>query len=184
MFQVQRKRLFPLPDYDIEPDKVAVSILGRIIDSNYVQLLASKPELSLHDVVLLDSVQKGKSIKKGDAKFLRSKNLVEGRYPSLHISSSIAALSKQKAIYMHNRGLDKQHYVNLVMEHIREFGAITRKEADELLIPKLPDILDSKQKRSKVHNILSPMVRDGLILNVGSRPKPKYELVEKYDSGV
>ncbi len=184
MFQIQMDRYFPLPDYDIRPDRVGVTIMGHILDPHYVQHLASELDLPLHDVMLLDKIQKGKPIKKEDVRRLRTKNLVEGRYPRLHISSSIAALSKQQAVYLHNRGLDNQHYVQLVIEHIRKFGGTTRRQADDLLIPKLPDVLNDKQKKDKVHNILSFMVRDGLIKNVGARPKPNYIIVENNDLDV
>lgn len=183
MFETQRVRFFPLPDYDIRSDHVSVTIMGRILDPNYVQLLANEMDLALQDVMLLDKVQKGKSISKEDARRLRANNLVEGRYPRLHISSSLAAVSRQKAQYLHNRGLDNQHYAELIIEHIRKFQAITRKEADDLLIPKLSDILNEKQKKSKVHNILASMVRLGTIENIGTRPQPSYVLVEGNRSG-
>ncbi|GMT42256.1 MAG: hypothetical protein IEMM0002_0667 [bacterium] len=184
MFQIQMDRYFPLPDYDIRPNRVGVTIMGHILDPHYVQHLASELGLPLHDVMLLDKIQKGKPIKQKDVRRLRARNLVEGRSPRLHISSSIAALSKQQAVYLQNRGLDNQHYVQLVIEHIRKFERTTRRQADELLITKLPNVLDDKQKKDKVHNILSSMVRDGLIKNVGTRPKPNYIIVENNDSDV
>ncbi|WP_327849385.1 ATP-binding protein, partial [Anoxybacillus ayderensis] len=36
MFLEQRKRFFPMPDYDLsEPNKVKVTIYGKILDYNY-----------------------------------------------------------------------------------------------------------------------------------------------------
>ena len=36
MFDTQRQRSFPLPDYDLaEPDRVSVTISGRIVDEQY-----------------------------------------------------------------------------------------------------------------------------------------------------
>jgi ATP-dependent DNA helicase RecG len=176
MFQTQRSRFFPLPEYDISSSGVKVSILGRILDPHYVQHLAREESLSLHDVILLDKVQKGVSITKEDAKVLRKYNLIEGRYPRLNISSQIAAMSKQKAKYLHNRGLDEEHYAQLIIEHIKQFGAITRPEADDLLFPKLPDLLNGKQKKNKVHRILAVLLK-GRIRNIGSRVKSRYVLV-------
>jgi len=179
MFQIQRDRYFPLPDYEIQPDRVSVSIMGRILDPNYVQHLVKELDLSLHEVMLLDKIQKKKAIAKDGARYLRAKNLIEGKYPRLHISSSVALLSKKKAAYLHNRGLDKRHYESLIIEHIRKFSAISRREANDLLISKLPDVLNSSQKMSKVHNILSSMVRLGVIRNIGTRAKPRYVLNDK-----
>ena len=42
-----------------------------------------------------------------------------------------------------------------ILEHIWRFGSIIRKEADELLFPKLPSILDEKQKKNKVNRLLA-----------------------------
>lgn len=40
MFNLQRLRYFPLPDYDFnEPNRVKVRILGKIINENYTSLL-------------------------------------------------------------------------------------------------------------------------------------------------
>ena len=178
MFLEQRKRFFPLPEYTLDESGVTVSILGKVLDPRYVQLLASDPDLGLHDVILLDSVQKGKRISREDARRLRARHLIEGRYPKFHVAASVAALSKQKARYIHYRGLDEEYYAELVLRHIEEFGAITRPEADELLLQKLPDLLDSKQKKNKVHRLLSAVLK-GRIENVGSRRKPRYVLMQE-----
>lgn len=180
MFIRQRERYFPLPDYAIEPTSVSVQILGRILDPNYVQHLADKTQLSLHEVMLLDKVQKGLQIPKNEVTILRKRNLVEGRYPRIHISAKVAALSKQKATYLHNRGLDEEHYATLIVEHIRKFGSITRPEADDLLFSKLPDILNEKQKKNKVHRILAVVLK-GRIQNTGSRAKSRYILFDSED---
>ncbi|MBF0169868.1 MAG: putative DNA binding domain-containing protein [Nitrospinae bacterium] len=182
MFRIQRDRLFPLPDYHIGDKQVAVSILGHILDPHYVQQLTRISDLPLGDVILLDKVQKGIRIEKDDAKRLKSMGLIEGSYPRVHISSSVATISNQKARYLHNRGLDVEHYFHLVQEHIRHFGSITRKEADELLLPKLPDILDDHQKQSKIHNILTSMVRQNLIENRGSRRYSRYHFAQNSHS--
>jgi ATP-dependent DNA helicase RecG len=150
--------------------------MGRILDPRYVQHLSSEQTLSLHDVILLDKVQKGAEIAKEEARALRARSLVEGRYPKIYVSSKVAALSKQKAKYLHHRGLDEEHYAELVLTHIRTFGAITRPEADDLLFSKLPDILNAQQKKNKIHRILSVVLK-GWIKNTGSRARPRYVLI-------
>lgn len=40
MFQAQRRRFFPLPDYDLsQPERVMVTLRGRILDVRYTRLL-------------------------------------------------------------------------------------------------------------------------------------------------
>lgn len=175
MFITQRERLFPLPEYDLKADSVSVTIMGKILDPNYVQHLSRNLDLTMNEVMLLDKVQKGTTISKEAARLLRKNDLIEGRYPRLHVSSQVAAISRQKAKYMHDRELAERHYAELVIEHIRKFGSITRKEADDLLFEKLPNILNEKQKKNKVHRILSVVLK-GRIQNQGTRTKSEYIL--------
>ena len=39
MFNKQRDRLFPMPEYDLSDEKVKVSIIGRVIDEAFSQIL-------------------------------------------------------------------------------------------------------------------------------------------------
>lgn len=59
VFESQRKRLFPLPDYDLtEPERVRVTVYGSILDENYTRLLVENTSLPMSTVILLDRVQK------------------------------------------------------------------------------------------------------------------------------
>ena len=43
MFQIQRKRFFPLPDYDLnEPERVIVTVKGQILDERWHSSLNDK----------------------------------------------------------------------------------------------------------------------------------------------
>ncbi len=58
MFLTQAKRFFPMPDYDLaDPERVAVRLLGSILDERYSQLLMERSDLGLRTVILLDKVQ-------------------------------------------------------------------------------------------------------------------------------
>lgn len=178
MYQTQMQRFFPLPAYDLsDPGRVAVTVHGEILDERYSQRLMQKADLDLWTVILLDKVQKGIEIPREKAEVLRRLRLIEGRYPRLHVSAKIADLTEQKARYLHTRGLDEQHYANLILEHIRRFGSITRKEADDLLFPNLPGILGEKQKKNKINRLLAVVLR-GRIKNIGARSRSKYILKE------
>lgn len=59
IFNLQRSRFFPMPDYDLsDPQRVKVRLLGKILDANYARLLMTNTDLSLFDVIALDKVQK------------------------------------------------------------------------------------------------------------------------------
>ena len=95
MFQTQRERFFPLPDFVIDADsmskpRVEVVISGKILDAKYTQALMHAADLDLRQVLLLDRVQKGLSLTPKEAKSLRSEGLIEGRAPHYLISSKVA----------------------------------------------------------------------------------------------
>ena len=86
MFSVQRKRNFPMPDYDLdEPETVKVRVHGKVIDEKFTRMLMQKTDLVLMDVIALDKVQKGKPLTKEEFRSLKDKELVEGRRPNLYV---------------------------------------------------------------------------------------------------
>jgi len=182
MYQKQRERFFPLPDYDLtQSDKVTVKIAGTILDENYTQMLLSKTELDLGTVLLLDKVQKRERITPEGLKCLRRKNLVEGRSPNIHVSADVASVTADRARYIRFKGFDEAYYQKLVVEFIRKYGSASREDIDALLMDKLPEILTEVQKRNKINRLLSVVMsgKRELIRNVGSRRAPKWVLLEK-----
>ena len=72
MFLEQRRRFYPLPDFEIsDPDKVIVTIHGKVIDPIYTATLIEQQDMPLSTVILLDQVQKNRPIDKGELKRLR-----------------------------------------------------------------------------------------------------------------
>ena len=65
LFNIQRERYFPLPDFDLTGHSVTLKILGKILDMNYARKLASDKDISLDDVIQLDRSQKKKFPKTG-----------------------------------------------------------------------------------------------------------------------
>jgi ATP-dependent DNA helicase RecG len=177
MFQEQRRRFYPLPDFDLShPDKVLVTVHGKVIDPNYTALLMEQQDLPLETVVLLDRVQKRLPIEKPEAAFLRKRKLAEGRFPKLFVAAHIASATGDKAQYIKNRAFDDDHYKQMILEFLKQFGQATRKEIDDLLLDKLSDVLDEAQKRNKVRNFLQSLASAGLIRNSGSRARPRWVL--------
>jgi ATP-dependent DNA helicase RecG len=180
MFVAQRKRFFPLPEYDFsQPDTVRMEIMGRLIDENYSRVLIEKADLDLGTVVALDKVQKRKPLTPDELKLLRRHKLVEGRAPSVFVASKIAVITGDKAQYIRNRAFDTAHYKQMILDFIREFGAAARKDIDDLLKGKLSEVLTPNQQAIKIKNLLAEMARkDGSIRNLGSRTKPDWRLAK------
>lgn len=178
MFETQRRRWFPLPDYDLStPGQVAVSLSGRILDERYTRLLMERTDLDLGQVMLLDRVQKGQRIDRYEHQRLKSAGLVEGRYPNLIVAGAVARAAGEAGRHIRERGFDKRYYLDLILALVREHQPVDRKDVDQLLLTKLPDRLSQEQKLRKVHNLLQELRRSGLIDNRGSRPKPQWVAV-------
>jgi len=175
MFNYQRQRFFPLPDYDLtKPEEVKVSIFGKIIDKNYTQLLINKTDLPLKTVILLDRIQKSKSIGDDEAKELKQLRLIEGRKPNYYVASHIAAATGKKASYIRNKAFNDSHYKEMIMAFIEKYGSASRKDIDDLLMDKLSDILNKKQKKAKIGNLLTSLRLHGTITNISSLTKSKW----------
>ncbi len=181
MFETQRERLFPLPDYTIDSEaagkpRVEVSIPSKILDARYTQLLMRRPELTLKDVLLLDRIQKKKRIEPAMVRKLKAAGLIEGRSPNYYISAQVAEWSGQKAHYMHNRILDDEYYRHLVFDYLEKYERASRKDLDSLLLPKLSELLTPEQKQHKIKNIIQTLRRNDAIRNIGSNKSPSWIL--------
>jgi ATP-dependent DNA helicase RecG len=169
MFETQRRRSFPLPDYDLStPERVQVAISGRILDERYTQLLMQQPDLSLNEVILLDRIQKGLPINRDEHQQLKKQKLVEGRFPNLIVSASVAKATGETARHIRERGFEKQYYLDLILQLVQEHGPVARKEVDALLLPKLPERLSEGQKLRKVQNLMQELRRAGRIERTGT----------------
>ena len=175
MFETQRKRSFPLPDYDLtKPGLVKVKLNGRIVDERYTRLLMERIDLDLEQVMLLDRVQKGLHIEKKEHHTLKNARLVKGRYPNLTVADVVAKATGKIGRHIRERGFDDRYYVDLILKLVRELGPVSRKDIDEALLAKLPDRLNLQQKRTKVRNLLQRLRISGNIVNQGTRGLPAW----------
>ena len=163
MFLIQKNRFFPLPEYQLEQNRVQVTITGRVLDISYARKLAELPNLALDDIILLDRVQKHKSLSDAQVRHLKAQRLIEGRKPNFHISAQVARHSDDLAQYIPNRGIDDTHYKRLICELIQQSGSARRSAIDKLLVDKLPDVLDIQQKAHKIKNLLQSLKKQGVI---------------------
>lgn len=176
MFSIQKKRFFPMPDYVVENNRVQVTVYGKILNERYTKLLASNPDISLIDVILLDRVAKNYPIDDEQIKSFKEKGLIEGRKPNLHISAKVAQIIGEKAEYTKNKGFDKQYYLDLILKSISDHGSMTRGEIDSLLWTKLSDTLDDGKKKIKINNLINELSNKlKKICNKGTKTSPLWE---------
>lgn len=179
MYTHQRNRLFPLPVYDISPDRVVVTITGKIINMNYSNLLARNEQLSLYDIELLNRIQFGQQPSAEVISYLRKKGLIEGRMPNIHISRTLAETTGQRVEYSKHKGLDEQKCRSLIISALQDHKAMPRIEIEKLLWNVLSDKLSDEQKKHKVSNLLKKMKTAGVVDNEGRFAGAKWFLVKK-----
>lgn len=176
----QAQRYFPLPDYDLrKPGSVKLTIYGGVVDPAYSRLLIQKTDLSLADVLALDRVQKKLPIPDEAAMRLRRNKLIEGRKPHFHISAAVAEATASKADYIRTRAQDDAFYAKLLADYLEKFGQASRAEISKLLLGKLSDALDDRQKYNKISGLLTKLRRQGIIVNTGSDTAPCWQLARR-----
>ena len=179
IFNLQREKLFPMPDYDFSNNKVELTIIGKVLDMEYAKVLVRNPDLRLNEIILLDKIQKKRSseLLKKEILSLRSRGLIEGKYPNLIISEVVAVKTKQVGTYLKNRGFEKEWYQKLIIEFIGKTNeGATKQDIRDLLWEKLPDIFDKIQKENKLSDLLRDLRQKGKIENLGSDSKPCWKI--------
>jgi len=168
MFRIQKEKFFPLPEYSFDDESVKVTIEGKILDIEYARKLALMPELSLAEIMLLDKVQKKKSLSSKEAKYLRDMKLIEGKRPNIYISSRVAKHTNQENDYIKMKGIDDAYAQKIIINYLQEFGKGLKSDFENVLLDKLPDILDNQQKKNKIKNYLQSLKNRGIIINTGN----------------
>jgi ATP-dependent DNA helicase RecG len=166
IFNYQRKRFFPMPDYDFASGKVKVTLTGKIVDENFAKILINNPEVHLEDVMTLDKVQKSREISEEENSYLRKNKFVEGRKPKVYLSYKVIKPTGNEELmadYVKNKSFDDEYFKKLIMEYIKKQGKTSRKAIDKLILPKLSAVLSEEQKKNKVTNFLSALRMKGKI---------------------
>ena len=157
--------------------KVSVTIIWKVLDINYARKLAKVPNLKLYEIMLLDKIQKWKQLTNDEIKVLKSKKLIEWKKPNIYISSDVAEKTDQKEKYIKQKWFDDKYYKDLIIEYLHQFKRASRENIDNLLWDKLPSILNEKQKKAKVWNILYTMSkRENKIKNDWTNRNPVRKL--------
>lgn len=167
MFLLQRKKFFPLPEYELQPNQVKVTIVGKVLDMGYAHKLATFPDLRLEEILLLDKVAKNHSLADAEIKLLKTKGLIEGRKPNFHISASVAKATGDRSTYIRQRGIDDDYCRKVIVDYLNEFEEGKKADFEKVLLDKLPDVLGDAQKKNKIKNILQQLKNKGILYPEG-----------------
>lgn len=173
MFTEQMERRFPMPDYEIDNDKkeVAVRIYGNAINERYTKLLKDNDNLTLHDCISLDAIQKGHRIDDEIAQDLLKRDLIEGDAPNYTISLGVAKASRQLPQYTKAKGLDKARLKQMVLQLLQNAGKDGARR--EIIYDYLKDLLPSNKSQEQqlryLGRLLVEMNEEGIIERSGLR---------------
>lgn len=168
LFKEQRRRFFPMPEYEIDDNAktVSVTIYGIASDDAYTDLLKSDSTLTLMECLWLDAVRTHRPITKEAARHLKDKKLIEGKAPRYNIALSVAKKVQQIGQYTKETGLNKKAQVKLILQLAVNAGNIGFKRADvfEIIEQSLPASMTRKQKLDHVSNMLRAMQANGFLV--------------------
>lgn len=164
MFNKQRDRLFPMPDYDFSDNRVKVTIVGKVLDLDYAMMLTRDKTLNLLEIEMLSRLLMHRQLSDDEITYLRKRRLVEGRKNALYFAKSVAKATGQEAKYTNDKGFDDNYYKDLIIKSITQHKKMSRPKIDGLLWNKLPEALSDKQKENKITNILASLRRAGKIM--------------------
>ena len=168
IIEKQIERGLPLPKYEIVQEtwsKVLVS--SKVVNMEFAKLLLSQTDVEIKDLVLLDKIIQGNNkigedITKEEANNLKKQGFVEitgTRYQKIFLSKKWSKKSGKTGNYTKLKGLKKQQMIDLVLNHIGEFGQIKLSDLDDLF----PELSRDK----KVHFLIRQMCqKEKLIIRV------------------
>lgn len=181
VYNIQRERYFPLPDYDVEnANEVSVRVYGKILSTEYTRLLFDRADLPIDTVYLLDRVQKKLPLEKEQYKMLKELNLIEGKSPNYYISLGVSEVIDERVQYTRNKAMDDKYYKDLIINYLQQFGTGTKADFIKLLSDKLSDVLDDKQKETKVRSLIRALQKNELIEHTSENKRTGvWRLVQK-----
>lgn len=166
MFNFQRERFFPMPEFDFSNGKVKVTITGKVLDEEFARILVRNPSLSLEDILKLDKVQKKKNITDDEFKYLKKAGFIEGRKPNIFLSQKVIALTEDEVLkteYQRNKSFDDEYFKQMILDYLKRWEFASRQTLENLLLDKLSDVLDEKSKKNKIKNLLQNLRLNGKI---------------------
>lgn len=154
MYLSQAYRRFPMPDFDVDGDRVAVRFSG-LRGGSYARVLDLRADLEIRTIMDLDRVAKNRYVPDKRLKSLARRGLVDmiGDLPC------IASGAGQEVASAYTAGTAQ----DAVLDLIRSKGFVTRADVAEVLASRDTKELTEEQLRVKATNLLQTMRKAGLI---------------------
>lgn len=138
-------------------------------NERYTKLLKENSNLTLHDCISLDAIQKEHRIDEDIAQDLLKRGLIEGDAPNYTISLNVAKVSKQLTGDMTVKGLERNKIKQMILQYIQnaDTDGAKRDAIMEYLEGTLPGCNTKQQNTLLVRHILTEMKEAEIIVSSG-----------------
>jgi ATP-dependent DNA helicase RecG len=158
----QKQKGLSLPRFS-KPDQnwTKVFLTSQVINEDFARLMLRNPDIELVDVVLLDKIIQGQNlvdqdISKEDRDRLKKLRLIElegTRYQRAYLSKNLSKKLAKTGIYTKMKGLKKQQKIELILNHIDQFGQVKLSDLDELF----PDMTKDQKTNLLIRQMCNKM---------------------------
>lgn len=158
MFEIQRKRSFPLPEYDLSrQDVVKVTLSGRMVDEQHSRLLIDREDLTLDQAFLIDQLQKGKDIGPNGYQRLENAGFPIGKYPNIPRIPMAAQAVPDKWISFKYGDFTMEYYLDMVTDFVANKGPVSLDEVDKYIREMLPSMWGEEYKKSIISELVQQL---------------------------
>ena len=154
MYVSQAARRFPMPDFDVSDDRVAVRFSGMRAGA-YARVLDVRDDVDLRTMMDLDRLAKLRYIPDRRVRALARRGLVE----VMDGVPCIASGAGQDVLSAFVTGTEEEAVLALIDRN----GSVTRSDVADVLAARDPKELTPEQVRVKATNLLQSMRRRGLV---------------------
>lgn len=167
MFRCQAARMFPMPIYETSGRHVTVTVIGRVTNPTYADILRANPGLRTNEIAALDAVAAGRQIPASYEERLISRGLIGRDEKGLYL---LDPASRPKT-----RAPSLEEIRNEIIAALRT-GPRDKQDLLRILKRGIMHDMDDNEAYVKLSNALSSLVKKGIIRNTGSSRMPMYEL--------
>ena len=168
MFEIQRQRLFPLPEYDLsKQDVVKVTLFGNMIDERHSRLLINREDLSLDQAFLIDQLQKGKDIGPKGHQRLEDAGFPIGKYPNIHRMPVAAQALPNESTSIEYSDFAMEYYLDMAVEFVANEGPVSFDQLNQHIREMLPRMWTEEYKESIISELLQQLRKSNRIESQG-----------------
>ena len=180
VFNIQRDRYFPLPDYDLQlRSEVSVKVHGKLLDENYTRLLFSNRDFPIDTVFLLDRVKKKLPLDSEDFRELKRLGLIQGKIDNAYVTVQVNDSRGEQGQNTNNTVMCDKYYMDMIINYLQRHGSGTKADIIMMLRDILPGTLDEKRTENKAKYYLTTLRQKGIIQHEnGSKRTGVWVLVE------